>query len=485
MAKMDTATLKFLLVLVGKIPLITRVALLHTLRISAPSKYVDMRTEIVVAVLRSFSADSTPISAQQKLLTRDPGIKGRMWISKYACPAVPVEAGGLQDALALAIDGLSSPGTPKFDRAKLPLPAAVEAEWTGRRDDVSSDAKLPDVSQRELYHEMMKEITTPVTVLFFHGGAYFLMDPVTYRASMKTMAKLTGGRCYSVRYRLAPQNPFPAALMDGLASYLALLYPPPEAFHEVVLPENIVFSGDSAGANLCLALTQILLELKRQNARVMWQGEERDVPLPSGLALVSPWVDVTIASQSLSRHTEFDYLPTHEQQLAMGQKRRACDAWPATPPRNNIYVEDAFISHPLVSLIMAPRASWAGCPPVYMCTGWELPAEEDKFLAAKLHAAGVPIVFDEFEAMPHCFALLFPHTPAALRCWVGLAKFVRKVAEEQGKVQSKFSLIKTKTLFEEDLDPLTLSPWTEDFITERISEFVKTGKFPPAGLAKL
>ena len=71
----------------------------------------------------------------------------------------------------------------------------------------------------------MKECKSPVTVLYFHGGAYYLLDPSTHRPTTKKLAKLTGGRCYSVRYRLAPQNPFPAALLDALVSYLTLLYP--------------------------------------------------------------------------------------------------------------------------------------------------------------------------------------------------------------------------------------------------------------------
>ena len=70
------------------------------------------------------------------------------------------------------------------------------------------------------------------------------MDPATHRPLTKLIAKLTGGRVYSVRYRLAPQNPFPSALLDALVSYFTLLYPPPGAVHDAVASENIVFGGD-------------------------------------------------------------------------------------------------------------------------------------------------------------------------------------------------------------------------------------------------
>ncbi len=120
----------------------------------------------------------------------------------------------------------------------------VQAEWHGYRAAASSDAKLPAVSEAAKYQAMMKECKTATTVLYFHGGGYFLLDPASHRPTTKKLAKLTGGRCYSVRYRLAPQDPFPAALVDALSAYLTLLYPPPGAFHEPVRPEYIVFAGD-------------------------------------------------------------------------------------------------------------------------------------------------------------------------------------------------------------------------------------------------
>ena len=100
------------------------------------------------------------------------------------------------------------------------------------------------MSERERYDEMMKEVTSPATVLYFHGGAYWLMDPSTHRPLTQKLAKLTGGRVYSVRYRLSPKHAFPAALIDGLVSYLALLFPPEDAFHTAVRAEDVVFSGD-------------------------------------------------------------------------------------------------------------------------------------------------------------------------------------------------------------------------------------------------
>lgn len=127
---------------------------------------------------------------------------------------------------------------------RIPPFAHVEAEWTGYRAAASKREPLPNISEVAKYNEMVKECQEPTTVLYLHGGAYYLCDPATHRRPVRKLAQLTKGRCYSVRYRLAPQNPFPSALLDALVSYFTLLYPPPDAFHEAVKPEHIVFAGD-------------------------------------------------------------------------------------------------------------------------------------------------------------------------------------------------------------------------------------------------
>lgn len=246
---MDTDQAKMLLQLVSKLPLIARVALLHMLHMSPPSKYVDLRTELTVAVLRSFLTPSKPmsISTTQRVLNRDPGVKGRIWVATYTAPVPPESS--IRDAVIRAVESMRAPsadGTPLESLKDIQWPdiAAAEAEWTGYRAGATPQSRLPPITEAEKYVEMMKEVKNPTTVLYFHGGAYYLMDPATHRATTKKLAKLTGGRCYSVRYRLAPQHPFPSALLDALQSYLALLYPPKGAFHEPVKPEHIVFAGD-------------------------------------------------------------------------------------------------------------------------------------------------------------------------------------------------------------------------------------------------
>ncbi|KAI8594515.1 lipase, partial [Dissophora ornata] len=101
-------------------------------------------------------------------------------------------------------------------------------------------------------------------VLYFHGGAHAFCSPRSHRHMLSQIAKDIGPgtRVFSVDYRLAPENPFPAAIHDAFAAYLyltepehaALVLDEGSAVHELAVdPRDIVVAGDSAGGNLAAA----------------------------------------------------------------------------------------------------------------------------------------------------------------------------------------------------------------------------------------
>lgn len=250
---MDTSPSALLRFLVPKVPFIAKTALWHSLSLSSTSSKWDLRTELTVQLIRSVmnNPKPTPLLKQQQFSLKDPGIKGKMWIAKVALPKPEEE--DIRDVLIEAIDGLDEGNGTYTTPAIMP----VEAEWTGHRANVRHDRPRLDLSEAQHYEKMMAEVTSPVTILYFHGGAHYMMDPCSHRIPVSRLAHLTNGRCLSVRYRLAPQNPFPCALLDAFQAYLSLIYPPPGSFHEPVSAKNIVLAGDSAGGNVCLALVQL------------------------------------------------------------------------------------------------------------------------------------------------------------------------------------------------------------------------------------
>ena len=100
----------------------------------------------------------------------------------------------------------------------------------------------------------------------------------THRAFMTQIAARTQMQVLHVDYPLAPEAPYPAALDAVFNVYMQLL-------DQGVQAKDIILSGDSCGANLALALA-----LKIQKLKLLQ---------PSGLILLSPFVDLTLTSEFL------------------------------------------------------------------------------------------------------------------------------------------------------------------------------------------
>ncbi|KAJ6263032.1 Esterase [Drechslerella dactyloides] len=462
-----------LLTLVPRIPLVGKTVAWHTLGFSQTSPYWDLRTEVAITMIRSLVAKALPdpIFMSQRISLRDPGIRGRMWIAK-----VPIPAPTGPETRQYVVDMINAmiPPDEQFDWEVPTLPAA-SAEWTGYRAGVAFDAPVPpNMSEADKYAAMMKEATSPVTVFYVHGGAMYLMDPATHRPTCARIAKQTKGRVLSLRYRLAPQSPFPAQLMDCFLGYLYLLYPPPGSLHEPVDPKTVVMCGDSAGANLVTALTALILQIRRTypGGMIMHNGQLVELPLPAGLAVNSPWLDITHSFPSVVSNREFDYLPTPLLYPPTGVAPFPKDSvWPTTPPRQRVYVEDRLRLHPLVN--PAAFEDWTGCPPTLIMCGQELLTDEARFFAAHLARQGTVVRFEEYQAMPHCFAQLMDWLPVGARCFSTWSKFISEAVEGAqrgwGGPLMRATRVAAKTLKEEEIAFEDLSRFTHADVVERMN----------------
>lgn len=105
-------------------------------------------------------------------------------------------------------------------------------------------------------------------IFYVHGGGWALNNLATHESLMRALCNETRMTLVGVHYRLAPENPYPAALMDVISAFRRIVSCPTE----FGLPEGpVVIAGDSAGANLAMAT--MLHEI----------GAER--PLPAGALL--------------------------------------------------------------------------------------------------------------------------------------------------------------------------------------------------------
>ncbi|KAF2133400.1 acetyl-hydrolase [Dothidotthia symphoricarpi CBS 119687] len=447
---MESSPSAILKLLVPKAPFILKTALWSMFSLSDTSSKWDLRTELTVKILRDMLSPTSPthsISATQKLTTRDPGVKGKVWVSRVKLAAAE------DDARQLVFAAIEEMGTGEEQWTK-PATAPLEGEWNGYRASARDDAGEPEgMSEQTKYDHMVQETSSKVTVLYFHGGAMYLLDPATYRTGCARLAKETGGRVFSTRYRLSPQNPFPAALLDCFTAYLSLLHPPPDAPHAPIPAAEIVFAGDSAGGMCCTALLQLLLHLHRRSPAgeiptVTFHNRTVPIPLPAGLALASPWLDVTRSLPSIENLTQYDYLPPPSR--AQHTVYPPCDAWPAVPERADLYCEGSALCHPLVSPLAA--LDWTGAPPVFFSVGEEMLRDEGAVLAQRMARQGVRVVWREFEAMPHVFAMMLEHLAGSAVHHEETGRFCRDVVAGGKGVQSSGEVIAAKTLERRSVD---------------------------------
>jgi len=402
----------------------------NRLGLSPASDKQDPRTEIIVAIIRSSLDISKPLKEIQAPGLKDPGVKGQLWIATAKCPAPDND---VREAVIRGIKELGD-GTETYD---LPSVADVEGEWTGYRAGVDKKAPRPSLSsESEHYDNLMKEVTSPVTILYFHGGAYFLMDPISHRALTSALAKKTGGRCFSVRYRLAPQTAFPGQLIDALTTYLYLQSPPPGSFHEPVKASDIVFAGDSAGGHLSFGLLLLILTLRRAGVTsIPFHGRDVPLELPGGVTGNSPWVDICRSLPSVNRNAKYDYLDPPTETGLPARALPDDEIWPTKPPRAEIFCKASTITHPLCSPLAASPELWAGAPPIFICTGNEGLQDEDVVLARRLYQAGAAVEFTGYEGQPHCFGMIFPTSTMGVDCIGRWASFAKRAVE--GSVQRK------------------------------------------------
>ena len=94
-------------------------------------------------------------------------------------------------------------------------------------------------------------------IMFFHGGGFVIGDLETHNAFCTELAKGLDLPVIAVHYRLAPEAPFPAAPDDCEAASRWVAGNPPELGRQIT---GLVTTGDSAGGNLTIVVTQALMD---------------------------------------------------------------------------------------------------------------------------------------------------------------------------------------------------------------------------------
>jgi acetyl esterase/lipase len=227
------------------------------------------------------------------------------------------------------------------------------------------------------------------TVLYLHGGGYTIGSCATHRALAAHLSVATTGPVLTVDYRLAPENPFPAAVHDACAAYRWLLAQPG------VSADRTVIGGDSAGGGLAAAT---VLALK-----------DAGDPRPAGAVCISPWVDMESAGESYTTRAADDPMVDAE---GLGRMREA-------------YLGNGDRRHPLASPI---HGDWTGAPPLLIQVGTnEVLLDDARTLAQRARDNGVKVELEAWDGMIHVwhsFCGLIDEADEAVR---RIGAFVREV----------------------------------------------------------
>ena len=131
-------------------------------------------------------------------------------------------------------------------------------------------------------------------IVYYHGGGWVTGDLISHDSSCRLLAAVSGCMVIAVDYRLAPEDPFPAAVDDAVAAY-AWVHSHAE---ELGIAEGRVgVMGDSAGGNLAAAVA--LLTRPGAPAPSPVLAVPPGVPAPFAQGLVYPGLSTRFDSESM------------------------------------------------------------------------------------------------------------------------------------------------------------------------------------------
>lgn len=280
---------------------------------------------------------------------------------------------------------------PPLRRSTVPTPADLTARRAGA-GAVRKPVDVPGVTVEEVrYGDVPCVVAAPpeprAVLVYFHGGGYRLGSAAQFAPFAARLADATGARVVAVDYRLAPENPFPAALHDAVAVY------------EHVLAESAyapVVMGDSAGGGLAAALA------------VACTGA--GLAVPAAVVLVSAWLDLRCTAESYRSRAATDRLFSYD------AARQAADQYLQGHPADD----------PLVSPLFADLSVFP--PALLLASTDEVLLDDTVAMATCLTEAGVTNTTHIEPAVPHAWPGIFPDLPESAAAVEMIGRFVAAYA---------------------------------------------------------
>ena len=209
----------------------------------------------------------------------------------------------------------------------------------------------------------------PVLV-FFHGGGFVVgsvLGPNPYDASCRAMCNLAHCVVVEVDYRLAPENPYPAAVND---CYDALKYVQTH-LSEFKGQAKVAVAGESAGGNLAVAVPLMAKDMGTQ--------------MPTSIVSIYPVGGAYTNTPSTQKY--YSAIPLDTPSLTWFYEKYA----PTAADRSARYFDIV-------------KADLHGLPPTTVITDQIDPLNSDgRMLVQSLQAAGVDTSYMNYDGVTHEF----------------------------------------------------------------------------------
>ena len=216
--------------------------------------------------------------------------------------------------------------------------------------------------------------TAGAAILYLHGGAYVVGSASAYRHFAGQIAARARAATFVADYGLAPERQFPAAFVDAQAAYRGLI---------ASGLTRIALAGDSAGGGLALALV---------GAQSGKDGADK-LPAASAIAVMSPWLDLALAGESMRSKASSDPLLSLEA-LSTAARSYLGEKDPRDPRASALY------------------GDLKGGPPIFLHVGEdEVLLDDARRYAAKVEDLGGSAELHVWQGMVH----VFPANLALLR----------------------------------------------------------------------
>ena len=233
-------------------------------------------------------------------------------------------------------------------------------------------------------------------LLYLHGGGWVVGDVDTHDAVGRALASRTDCAVVSLDYRLAPEDPFPAAVDDGSA---ALQWLHDHAAEVGADAGRIAIGGDSSGGNLAAVLAR--------------RARDRGGPRLKAQMLIYPVTDCDLGTQSY-REAGSGYGLTRDSMIWYWKQYVADEARRASPDASPLRAKDH-----------------SGLPPAIVITCELDPlASEGEAYANAMKKAGVPVEHINEQGMIHGYIRMAGVISRARKSWDDCARFLRRALND-------------------------------------------------------